>query len=67
MQNIPPKIKDYSLSIKITEKKTIKSFLCVTDFNVSLPNFICREPFNTETENINLLDHSALHLDHKCL
>ena len=46
---------------------TFKSSLCVTYFTVSSPNFIRREPFNTQNEDISLPDHSALHLDHKYL
>ena len=65
-QNILPKIKTYSLSIKIglPGKRTFKSSLCVTDFTVSSPNFICSEPFDTKNEDISLPDNSALHLDH---
>ena len=67
IQHILPKIKTYLLSIKIrlTEKGTFKSFLCATDITVSLPNFICSEPFDTQNEDVSLLDHSDLHLDHK--
>ena len=69
MQNMLPKIKIYSLSIMIglTGKRTFKSSLCVTYFTVSSPNFIRREPFNTQNEDISLPDHSALHLGHKYL
>ena len=41
--------------------------LCVTNFPVSLPNFIRSELFDTQNEDISLPDHSALYLDHKCL
>ena len=65
MQNVLPKIKTYSLSIKIglPEKRTFKLSLCVTDFTVSSPNFILSEPFETQNEDISLPSHSALHLD----
>ena len=53
--------------IGLTGKRTFKSSLCVTYFTVSSPNFIRREPFNTQNEDISLPDHSALHLDHKYL
>ena len=69
MQNILPKIKSYSLFIKIglPRKRTLKSSLCVTDFTVSSTNFIRSEPFDTRNGNISLPDHSALHLDHRYL
>ena len=69
IQNIPPKIKTYSLSIKIglPEKRSFKSSLCVTYFTVSSPNFIRSESFDTQNQDISLPDHSALHLDHKYL
>ena len=69
IQNILPKIKTYSLSIKIglPGKRTFKSSLCVTDFTVSSPNFIRSVPFDTQNEDISLPGHSALHLDHKYL
>ena len=64
MQNILPKIKTYSLSIKIglPRKRTFKSSLYVTDFTKLLPNFIRSEPFDTQNEDISLPDHNALHL-----
>ena len=67
MQNILPKIKTYSQSVKIglPGKGTFKSSLCVTDFTASSPNFVRSEPFNTQNEDISLPDHSALHLDHR--
>ena len=67
IQHVLPKIKNYSLSIKIglPRKKTFKLYFCVPDITVSLPNFICSEPFYTENEVINLLDHNDIHLDHK--
>ena len=69
MQSIFPKTKTYSLSIKIglPEKRTFKPSLCVTDFTVLSSNFIRSEPFDTQNEYINVLDHTALHLDHKYL
>ena len=69
IQNILPKIKTYSLSIKIglPGKRAFKSSLCVTDFTVLSLNFILSEPFDTQNEDISLLDHSALHVDHKYL
>ena len=62
VKNILPKIKTYSLSIKIglPGKRTFKSFLCVANFTVSSPNFICSELFDTQNEDISLPDHSAL-------
>ena len=64
IQNILPKMKTYSLSIKIglPGKRTFKSSLCVL-----LPNFIRSEPFDTQNEDISLPNQSTLHLDHKCL
>ena len=64
IQNILPKMKTYSLSIKIglPGKRTFKSSLWVL-----LPNFIRSEPFDTQNEDISLPNQSTLHLDHKCL
>ena len=64
-----PKIKGYSLSIKIVlpGQRTFKSFLCVTDLTVLSPSFFCNVPFDIQNKGINLLDHSALHLDYKYL
>ena len=69
MKNILPKIKTYSLSIKIglPGKRSFKSSLCATDFTVSSPSFIRSEPFDTQNEDLSLSDHSALHLEHKYL
>ena len=69
IQNILPKIKTYSLSIKIRlpAKRAFKSSLCVTDFTVSLPKFILSEPLDTQNEDISLPEHSASHLDRKYL
>ena len=69
LQNILPKIKTYSLSIKIElpGKRTFMSSLCVTDFIVSSPSLIRSEPFYTQNEDISLPDHSASHLDHRYL
>ena len=68
-QNKLPKIKTYSLSIKIglPGKRDFKSSLCLTDFTVSLPKFIPSEPFDTQNKDYSLPDHSDLNLDHKYL
>ena len=69
MPNILPKIKTYSLFIKIElpGKRTLKSSLCVPDSTVTSSNFIRSEPFDTQNEDISLVDHSVLHLDYKYL
>ena len=69
MQNIHPKVKIYSLSIKIglPGKRNFKSSVCVTVFPVSSVNFIRSEPFDTQNEDISLPDHGAFHLDNKYL
>ena len=67
MRNVLPKIKPYSLSIKLglPGERTFKSSLCVTDFTVSSPNFVHSMSFDTQNDDISLTDHSALHLDHR--
>ena len=69
MQNMLPKIKTYSLSIKIKlpGKRTFKSSLCMTDFIVSSPNLIRSELYEIQNEDISLPDHRALRLDHEYL
>ena len=59
MQNILPKIKTSSLSIKVglPGKRTFKSSLSVTDFIVPRPNFIGSEPFDTQNGDISLLHY----------
>ena len=69
MQNILPKIKTYSLSIKIglSGKRTYKSCLCATDFTLSSPNYIRSEPFGSQNDDISLPQRRALHLGYKYL